>query len=86
MSTLNRVKSNPRLFKSPDLKLKKNLLKKNIAEVLDLFVKNDLTNELDLSQYHLSNEELMDYVQKASKIRSIKSLKLQGNKLTDVWF
>ena len=49
MSTLNRVKSNPRLFKSPDLKLKKNLLKKNIAEVLDLFVKNDLTNELDLS-------------------------------------
>jgi hypothetical protein len=30
-STLNRVKSNPRLFKSPDQKLQKNRLKKNIA-------------------------------------------------------
>lgn len=56
---------------------------KSPEEILIALASNDFINELDLTDFHLSDREIYDFIKKAKSIRSVKAIKLQKNHLTD---
>lgn len=56
---------------------------KTPEEILIALASNDFINEIDLTDFHLTDREIFDFIKKAKSIRSVKAIKLQKNSLTD---
>ena len=75
-----RSPGNQRRFGSPDTMRSPPVRQfKTLEEILIALASNDFINEIDLTDFHLTDREIFDFIKKAKSIRSVKAIKLQKN-------